>query len=125
MENRNRVTRRKEERSIRSVPQRLEACVVLDPITAVARPAVDARPAKKSELVVASRLLLYPSEISRLPQSSRAVRVRSGVAWVTHAGRDIVGRQGETISLEQGRGFAIASPLRGTPLVIEVLARGH
>ena len=75
------------------------------------------------ELVVARRLLLYPFEASRLPRACRAVRVRSGVAWVTHAGQDIVVREGETAHLNGGRGFAVASPLHGTPLILEVLTR--
>ena len=71
---------------------------------------------------VARRLLLYPWETYRVPRSCHAVRVRAGRAWLTHDGRDIVLRDGESASLEGKRDVGVVSSLSRTPLVLEVLA---
>ena len=83
---------------------------------------------KTEQLVVAARLVLYQSEVCRVPRSGRAIRVRAGLAWVTHGGRDIIAREGDTVSLGASGGFALASSIDETPLVLEILtnrARGR
>ena len=74
------------------------------------------------ETAVAVRLLMYPSETYRVPRSCRAVRVRTGMAWLTHAGRDIVLGEGEAVEVDGKRDVAVVSSVSGAPLVLEVLA---
>ncbi len=74
------------------------------------------------ESAVAWRLLLYPSETYRVPRSCHAVHVRTGIAWLTHDGRDIVLGEGESVELDGKRDAAVVSSVSGVPLVLEVLA---
>lgn len=63
------------------------------------------------------RLLLYPGEVHRVSAPYASLRVFSGVAHVTHAGRDIVLRVGDRLSVEAGD-IAVVSALKSDPLVI-------
>ena len=74
------------------------------------------------EPAVAMRLLLYPSETYRVPRSCHAVHVRTGMAWLTHDGRDMVLGEGESMELDGKRDVAVVSSVSGMPLVLEVLA---
>lgn len=65
---------------------------------------------------------MYLSETYRVPRSCRAVRVRAGMAWLTHAGRDIVLGEGESADLDGKRDIAVVSSVSELPLVLEMLA---
>ena len=67
------------------------------------------------------RLVLYAGEVLRLPQTRLQVRIVSGSAWVTFAGRDIVLKSGETTSFASGEDAALVSALEEAPLTIEIL----
>ncbi len=69
------------------------------------------------------RLVLYRGEVYRLPPAGRGVRILKGRAWVTHAGEDILLRRGDEAQLACGQGFALASAVGCTPLVLEVLGQ--
>jgi hypothetical protein len=67
------------------------------------------------------RVLLMKCEAYRVTAKYRALRVRSGRAWVTLNGRDLVLKRGQEIALESKTDFAVVSTLGGMPLVIELL----
>jgi hypothetical protein len=67
------------------------------------------------------RVLLMKCEAYRVAAKYRALRVRSGRAWVTLNGRDLVLKRGQEIALESKKDFAVVSTLGGRPLVIELL----
>ncbi len=67
------------------------------------------------------RLVLYQGEVYRLPKSCRKIRVRSGLAWVSFTGQDVVLTCGEEAYLKPDRDFAVVSPVGHTPLVLEIL----
>ncbi len=69
---------------------------------------------------VAIRIVAYHGEVFRLPDR-HILRVVSGRAWVTHAGRDIVLRPGERAALAPGRDVPLVSPLGAQPLILELL----
>lgn len=73
------------------------------------------------ESAVAWRLLLYPAETYRVPRSCHAVHVQTGLAWLTHDGRDIVLGEGESVELDGKRDIAVVSSVSKVPLVLEVL----
>jgi hypothetical protein len=67
------------------------------------------------------RVLLLSGEIQRVEPNYRGLRVRSGRAWITVDGRDVVLKRGEEIALELRHDAAVVSALGHTPLVIELL----
>jgi hypothetical protein len=66
------------------------------------------------------RLMLYKNEIFHLPQTCWEIRVLSGCAWLTLAGRDIILTQGDQLSLAKNKDFALVSALGQNPLVFEI-----
>ena len=66
------------------------------------------------------RLVLYKGELYRLPASGQSIRVLSGVAWVTVAGKDMFLVAGEKIVLTASGGITLVSALGRVPLVLEV-----
>jgi hypothetical protein len=67
------------------------------------------------------RLVLYRGEVYRLPPACRRVRVRSGAAWVSFAGQDLVLACGEEARFVPGKDFAVVSPVGPNPLILEIL----
>ncbi|MCL4368400.1 MAG: hypothetical protein M1337_04460 [Actinobacteria bacterium] len=74
-------------------------------------------------MVVARRVLIR-GEAYRLPLDASGVRVRSGRAWLSVGGEDIIlNRGGEVpLGLDGSKSdFGVVSPVGGVPLLIEVL----
>jgi len=67
------------------------------------------------------RLTLYGGEVYKAPRACTAVRVRTGVAWVTHGGADIILPAGNYADLSPDKDHALVSALGGRPLVVELL----
>ena len=67
------------------------------------------------------RVMLLQGEVQRIEASYRGLRVRSGRAWVTVNGRDLVLKRCEAIALEVRRDAAVVSALGRAPLVVELL----
>ena len=67
------------------------------------------------------RVILLPGEVQRVESSYRGLRVRSGRAWITVNGRDLVSKRGEEIALDVRHDAVVVSALGHTPLVIELL----
>jgi hypothetical protein len=66
------------------------------------------------------RLILYKGELFHLPQIRQEIRVLSGRAWLTVAGKDIILTRGEKMSLTKKKDLALISALGQSPLVVEV-----
>jgi len=69
---------------------------------------------------LAQRILLHPDELYRVPPTYRQVRTSRGVAHISHGGRDLIVRTGESATLEQSTEVALVSPLHREPLVMEL-----
>jgi hypothetical protein len=67
------------------------------------------------------RVILTKREVQRVTTDWQGLRVRSGRAWISLNGRDLVLKRGQTITVESKDDFALVSPLGGVPLVIELL----
>ena len=77
--------------------------------------------AKTSNASMPMRVMLLQGEIQRVASNYRGLRVRSGRAWVTVNGRDLVLKRCEEIALDTRRDAAVVSALGRAPLVIELL----
>lgn len=64
---------------------------------------------------------LEKGEVFRVPAECRELYVRSGIAWITVDGKDIILTTGEKASLESNQGSAVISALGKMPLRLEVL----
>jgi hypothetical protein len=71
------------------------------------------------------RIVLYPGELYRLPQSGRGIRVCNGKAWATCAGKDIIVTPGETAQIAPGTDAVLVSAVGHAPMVLEVLGAGN
>ena len=67
------------------------------------------------------RVMLLKGEVQRVETNYRGLRVRSGRAWVTLQGRDLVLKRGDEVALDGRHDAAVVSPLGHAPLVIELL----
>jgi hypothetical protein len=67
------------------------------------------------------RLTLYSGEVYKAPRGCTAVWVRTGMAWVTRGGADIILEAGRGADLSPGRDFALVSALGPRALVVELL----
>ena len=67
------------------------------------------------------RVMLLRGEVQRVASKYRGLRVRSGRAWVTLRGRDLVLKRGDEVALDGRYDAAVVSPLGHVPLVIELL----
>ena len=67
------------------------------------------------------RVMLLKGEVHRVKSNYRGLRVRSGRAWITLDGCDLVLKRGEEVALEMHHDAAVVSPLGHAPLVIELL----
>jgi hypothetical protein len=74
-------------------------------------------PNKNSQL----RVVLLRGEVQQVKPDYRGLRVRSGRAWVTMNGRDLVLKRGEEIALEKRRDAVVVSSLGQVPVVVELL----
>lgn len=61
-------------------------------------------------------------EVFRLRQDAQVIRVLSGCAWITVAGKDIFVPRGEDVHLMPERDVTLISSPNRRPLVFEVLA---
>ena len=77
--------------------------------------------AKPSNTGILLRVLLLPGEIRRVELNYRGLRIRSGRAWITVNGRDLVLKRCEEIALDMRRDAAVVSALGHAPLVVELL----
>jgi hypothetical protein len=67
------------------------------------------------------RVILAKCEVQRVTTDWQGLRVRSGRAWISLNGRDLVLERGQTIAIESKKDFALVSPLGSMPLMIELL----
>src|SRR5512143_231082 len=67
------------------------------------------------------RVMLLRGEVQRVKSNYRGLRVRSGRAWVTVNGRDLVLKRGEEVALEMRHDAAVVSSLGHAPVIIELL----
>ncbi len=67
------------------------------------------------------RVMLLTGEVHRVKPNYRGLRIRSGQAWVTVNGYDLVLKRGEEVALEKRHDDAVVSSLGHAPLVIELL----
>ncbi len=74
-----------------------------------------------SNTEIPMRVMLLRGEVQRVKSNYRGLRVRSGQAWVTVNGHDLVLKRGEEVALEMRHDSAVVSPLGHAPLVIELL----
>lgn len=77
--------------------------------------------AQKPNIGVQMRMMLLKGEVQRVESNYRGLRIRSGQAWVTLRGRDLVLKRGDEVALDGRHDAAIVSPLGHVPLVIELL----
>jgi Protein of unknown function (DUF2917) len=66
------------------------------------------------------RVVLVEGEALKLPRSSVLLRVLSGSAWVSQAGRDTFLQAGERFHPADGRDDIVVSPLGPVPLLLEM-----
>jgi hypothetical protein len=66
------------------------------------------------------RVMLLKGEVQRVESNYRGLRVRSGRAWVTLRGHDLVLKRGDEIALEGRHDAAVVSPVGHAPLIIEL-----
>ncbi len=76
---------------------------------------------KRSNADRQMRVMLLTGEVQRVESNYRGLRVRSGQAWVTVDGRDVVLKRCEEIALGPRHDVAVVSALGHAPLVIELL----
>ncbi len=76
--------------------------------------------AQKPNTSLSLRVMLLRGEVQRVKSNYRGLRVRSGRAWVTLNGCDLVLRRGEEITLDVPHDAVIVSALGHVPLVMEL-----
>ncbi len=76
---------------------------------------------QKPNISIQMRVMLLRGEVQRVTANYRGLRVRSGRAWVTVNGRDLVLKRGDEVTLEGRHDAAVVSPLGHAPLIIELL----
>ena len=76
---------------------------------------------QEPNISVQMRTMLLKGEVQRVESNYRGLRVRSGRAWVTLRGRDLVLKRGDEVALDGRHDAAVVSPLGRVPLVIELL----
>lgn len=77
---------------------------------------------KLSTVTTLMRVVLMKRETYRVAKDRRGLRVRSGRAWVTLNGCDLVLKRGDEIAIHSKNDFAVVSALGHVPLVIELLS---
>lgn len=65
------------------------------------------------------RFVLCAGEVLRLPRCPVIIRVLSGTAWITHAGRDIVLESGGALALEGAGDCPLISAVGKDALLFE------
>ena len=68
-----------------------------------------------------TRVMLLKGEAQRVQPNYRGLRVRSGQAWVTVQGRDLVLKRCDEVALDGRHDAAVISPLGHAPLIVELL----
>jgi hypothetical protein len=81
------------------------------------------RPAISKHSVIVSEVLLCKGDVYRVPETSQEIRVKSGSAWISWDGEDIVLGRGESLSLLPRKDAAVVSAVGHWPLVLEVPVR--
>ena len=76
---------------------------------------------QKPNVSVRLRMVLLKGEVQRVESNFRGLRVRSGRAWVTLQGHDLVLKRGDEIALDRRHDGAVVSAVGQVPLVIELL----
>ena len=77
--------------------------------------------AQKPNTNMSLRVMLLRGEVQRVKSIYHGLRVRSGRAWVTLNGRDLVLKRGAEITLDMPHDAVVVSALGPAPLVIELL----
>ena len=67
------------------------------------------------------RVMLLKGEARRVESNYRGLRVRSGQAWMTVQGRDLVLKRCDEVALDGRHDAAVISPLGHAPLIVELL----
>lgn len=75
----------------------------------------------KPNISVQMRVMLLKGEVQRVAANYRGLRVRSGRAWVTVNGRDLVLKRGDEVALAGRHDAAVVSPVGHGPVVVELL----
>lgn len=71
---------------------------------------------------IAQRIMLYPNELYRVPATYHKLRVASGRAYVTQAGKDMIVSRGQEVILDSTKDVALVSVLKGEQLIMELVA---
>ena len=66
------------------------------------------------------RVVLVEGEALKLPRGSSQMRVLTGAAWVSQAGRDSLLQAGELFRPEASTDAAVVSALGSVPLLLEI-----
>ncbi len=66
------------------------------------------------------RVVLLPGDALRIPQRMSHLRVLTGTAWITQAGRDSILAPGQCYRVRSTGDCPVISGLRGEPLLVEV-----
>lgn len=67
------------------------------------------------------KFTLDKGEIFRIPSACKELRVLSGMAWLTHDGKDIILNSGERASLISNKDCTLLSALGNVPLSLEIM----
>ena len=77
--------------------------------------------AQMSNISIQTRVMLLKGEVQRVESSYQGLRVRSGQAWLTQQGCDLVLKRGDEVALDGRHDAAVISALGHAPLIIELL----
>jgi hypothetical protein len=66
------------------------------------------------------RMTIHENQHFTLPNKVTSIRVRSGKAWISYLGKDIVLKAGETLEIESGRDIAIVTSLGYKPVELQL-----
>jgi hypothetical protein len=69
---------------------------------------------------IAQRLVLYRGELYRVPACYHLLRVKSGMAYVTQAGKDRFLVGGQEMQLDAATDVALVSAMQCDPAVLEL-----
>lgn len=70
---------------------------------------------------VALRLVVFPGEVYRLPETGQRLRVAAGQAWLSLQGRDLVLAAHEITQLPVSAEAALISAVGPAPITVELL----
>lgn len=75
-----------------------------------------------SSTQLTQRLVLYPSELYRVPADYGLLRIKAGAAYVTHAGHDHILYENQELPLAHATDRVLVSSLGNEPVIFELFA---